>query len=119
MLLPLRNGSWIAIYYDDSHMFFTWSQAVALDSDGNWYESQVHYCGSLPIAGNLEILRKVVENASEPQQPDDSGYRNFHLLTIREAANLAVACEHLLAIGFQPVDESTRPRLRGPVAVDK
>src|SRR5262249_14500033 len=45
IVFRLREGSWIAIRYRDSHVFPMWSSAVALDSKGNWFRSTQHYCG--------------------------------------------------------------------------
>jgi hypothetical protein len=46
-VLVLQDGSWIAIHYRDSHGLVPWSYAIALDSAGQWYESDRHYCGYL------------------------------------------------------------------------
>ncbi len=45
VFLPLKDGPWIAIRYRDSHGWPMWSQAIARDSGGQWYESREHFCG--------------------------------------------------------------------------
>lgn len=45
LFAEMADGSWLAIRYRDRHGFPMWSSAVALDSEGNWYRSNEHYCG--------------------------------------------------------------------------
>ena len=45
-LFSMTNHS-ISIYYQDSHSPIFWSCSIALDSEGKWYESDLHYCGYL------------------------------------------------------------------------
>ena len=39
IVFHLADGSWIAIRYVDRHNGDFWSSAVALDSEGRWYDS--------------------------------------------------------------------------------
>jgi hypothetical protein len=45
VVLDHPDGSWIAITYKDAHNFGLPSVAVALTSDGRWFDSDRHHCG--------------------------------------------------------------------------
>jgi hypothetical protein len=124
VVLVLPERDWVAIHYEDSHRdYATWSQAVALDSGGNWYESQTHFCGHLGCAyQDLEGRRKSLEE-ERSRNPEDwppkpkQGYLfyQYHLLAIQEAKNLEEARGHLEVLGFTQMGVAGAPRLRGPL----
>jgi hypothetical protein len=119
-VIVLPNREWVAIYYEDSHGSPAWSQAVVLDSGGNWYESQTHFCGGLNLLSREpDIIRKSLADRkagrpdSSPPGPNESLFISFHLICILEAANLESASEHLSALGFIRMQVTEVPRLRG------
>lgn len=130
-ILVCQDGSWIAIHYEDSHAADSfWSYAVALDSDGNWYDSRVHYCGtflSKPNAATQEELgelegKLVAGTITEEEPIRVHGWKDGEwsflkmpgaLYAIERAPNLAEAQYVMAKIGFRPLDELTTPAFKG------
>ncbi|MBU4461405.1 MAG: hypothetical protein KJ579_12615 [Verrucomicrobia bacterium] len=87
--LRFAEGSWLAIDYEDSHAWPAWSLAIGCDSDGAWYLSTEHYCGTLAV---LDPRRD--PQASLP--PSVAA-----LAGLRSAAHLADAKAVMLEGGFR------------------
>lgn len=104
--LQMKDGSWIAIRYDDCHAPF-WSMSVAIDSGGNWYESDEHFCGQFmgyesrkeTVAEEIAILRK--DNKPIPSELED-GVKSDPLHDIEQSPDLKAAIPKLLKMGFRP-----------------
>jgi hypothetical protein len=88
IILQTRDGGWIAIRYRDSHAAPGWSSAVARDSGGAWFVSDVHFCGRFQI---YRILKERGEDLPE------------ELRSIEDAKELETARELLIGLGFQRV----------------
>jgi hypothetical protein len=127
VLLVCQDGSWIAIRYDDSHEANSfWSCALAFDSDGNWYESNYHFCGNLGgYLGTRESYAAMEEAGPIPsyQQAELYGWEvagtfDVHqtpgaLYAIEKSANLEQAIPILLRIQFRRLTEATQPQFKG------
>ena len=103
-VLKLKDGSWIAIRYRDCHRGNLWSSAVALDSAGNWFESDYHFCGELSgLRRDLQFREEMARmkelypdaSADLPERSDS------HLIELADAPNLTVAHQKLVALGFR------------------
>jgi hypothetical protein len=46
VFVQLVDGSWLAIRYVDTHGGRVQSLAVVRDSEGSWYQSREHFCGT-------------------------------------------------------------------------
>ena len=99
--LTFTDHSWMAIRYRDSHGGKLASSAVVRDSDGAWFDSSEHFCGSFPAALHLvkkqQALRELGETNAPPQTA--SG-RETTLISLMLATNLDAARNHLKALGF-------------------
>jgi hypothetical protein len=84
----IQDRDWIAIRYVDSHGGGIWSSAVARDSGGAWFVSEVHFCGRFQ---GYRIRKEKSEDL-----PDE-------LKAIEESKNLDTARERLIGLGFQRV----------------
>lgn len=57
VVLPRKDGSWIAISYKDSHMIpFAYSSAIVRTSEGEWMRSTEHFCGAFANYRNQRDL---------------------------------------------------------------
>ena len=107
IFIPLRDGSWIAIRYRDTHRGYLASLAIARDSGGNWYESDHHYCGEF-IAYKHD-RRESEELHSEPAEPGEvatnARSESFAALdAVFNAPSLEVGRQRLLKLGFETID---------------
>jgi hypothetical protein len=99
------DGSWIAIRYRDTHAGHILSLALALDSEGHWYESRRHFCGSLANWkrwGEERLLRKSDPDlVAEPEISKPNRFPTFaEYDALYSATNLVVARQALLHLGF-------------------
>lgn len=105
--LQMRDGSWIAIRYQDCHGPL-WSVAIAKDSSGNWYESREHFCGMWGSYGGLrenlahEVAVLQQENKPVPQGLVDQ-LEGLPLHEIEDSPDLATALPLFLKLGFTPM----------------
>jgi hypothetical protein len=99
VILRLRNGDWIAIRYVD-HPPPTWSVAVVLDSQGQWFVS--HRC----FRERLQRYRHAKRMGQDLAGIED-------LLAIKQAADLATARQLLLGLQFYPAHSSLLPSMTG------
>ncbi len=110
VFIPIRDGSWIAIRYRDTHAFTVASLAVAHDSGGGWYESDHHFCGAFAsyrqdrrrmdeIRSELVKLGEVETNVITSARPDIF----LTLDAIASADSLEDARAQLLKLGFEPL----------------
>ena len=100
-MIPIRDGSWIAIRYCDNHSGWVSSIAIARDSGGSLFESSVHFCGAF---GAYRHLRQEMEN----DQSDAADIiRSVPVYTALDAIHSAESLEegrkHLLELGFEPL----------------
>lgn len=120
--LRLSDGSWIAIRYWDSHALTNfYSCAVALCSDGSWYESDWHFCGTLrqytdrtrtfTEAGADDSLtgteRTSVSSGSFAQEPARTLQRIERASSLNEAKGL------LVSLRFTPLHTESHSALAG------
>jgi hypothetical protein len=99
VMLRLKDGAWIAIRYWDSHGGTIASSAVARDSAGNWFRSNVHFCGRFQYYRHLkEAVAKDDPLASNYKETLQSQFAN--LLSIEDGASVEDAHQTLLAMGF-------------------
>jgi hypothetical protein len=69
-VLLLRDGSWLAIRYKDSHAYPAWSLAVARDSGGTWFESTEHFYGSFRVIRQLQAFNhEAADYTPPPKEP--------------------------------------------------
>lgn len=92
VVFRLPDRSWIAIRYNDSHAGGIWSCAVALDSEGNWFHSSHHFCGT------LQAYRQLKAKPEEAWLLDNPCYARFQ--AIEKSANLDAARDELRSMGF-------------------
>jgi hypothetical protein len=102
---PLTNGAWVAISYRDSHAGPGFSCAVAHDSGGQWFYSDVHFCGRFRSYGATE--RQTREFAAVLEETN--GYvehwmklKDQDLFALATATNLVAARQSLIKLGFHP-----------------
>lgn len=87
-LFRIRDGSWIAIWYEDSHVWPFYSCSVALTSAGAWYTSDKHWCGG--FAYRRRLWRQHPEEAQRlPPEP------------VEAAPSLGDAVRELEGLGFR------------------
>jgi hypothetical protein len=121
ILILLRDGSWIAVRYRDSHALPIWSSAVALDSSGRWYASENHYCGTFKIyRARWDRILEVLSHPDATREEKRDILKSFwdestELTRIERASSLEAARAALQAIGFRELDCEVKPRLRGPL----
>lgn len=70
-----RDGTWMAVRYNDSHSIAAWSFAIARDSGGMWFESTEHFCGAFRIVHSLDEIGRQFGPASPlpKDPPEDRG----------------------------------------------
>ncbi len=102
IFIQIKDGSWIAIRYTDTHSIPSWSLSIALDSNGKWFESKRHFCGRLRsyrvIVKKMELLDK--------KSIDYDLFMEKHyqeLFYVASAPNLKVARKKLLLMGFYEI----------------
>ena len=107
IVIELGDGSWIAIRYIDSHSGGIFSNAIALDSDGRWYESSYHFCGrfyayKLTKKSNQDLVTKL-KAVGDDSVSFDSMMREHDetIFEIENASNLEDAQQRLLELGFR------------------
>jgi len=98
-VLHFSNSSWIAIRYDDSHIA-PWELAVALDSDGQWYESTEHFCRALNLAPIFEQMAR--ESGGPLPLPPDPPTNYFDWMQLLMASPDLPAARHHMARYFHP-----------------
>lgn len=97
ILVECPDGSWVAICYGDSHVWPTWSLALALDSNGWLYENDTHFCGRF-IA--YRGMKQKVKRYSVIETPELYGdLADIHSLA--SAKDLLTARRQLCALGFR------------------
>ena len=100
---PLSDGSWVAVRYTDSHSWPGYSCAVALDSAGQWLNSNHHFCGRFrSFQTETEKYRELDTalggNGGEFQRMTTEQYPEMFALS--SSTNLAAARAQLLKMGF-------------------
>ena len=68
-VLRFKDGSWLAIRYNDSHNIPGWSLSVAHDSGGMWFESTEHFCGFFGFMRTVDELGRI--RGLYPSPPHD------------------------------------------------
>ena len=107
LLLDLPSGEWIAIRYRDSHAYPGYSIAIALTSDGRWFESDYHYCGLFMTYRNyVERLREAAEidGPELAQEFEEALSRDGDLKRLRRIEveyTLSEAVDELRAMNFR------------------
>ena len=97
------DGSWIAIYYADTHAMRVQSLAILHDSLGRWYESEEHYCA---LFGTVRHQgRKAIGADLEPEELalQSTGFegRAGRLYELIWSGDPHRATPHIEAIGFR------------------
>jgi len=120
ILFHLEDESWIAIRYVDTHSLNIQSSAIALDSQGRWYESDEHFCGRF----NSCKLKydAILRWFADPNGTMDSkkGLKTDYLQNLEpicevdHSPNIEVAVERLLKLGFKKRISGTEPKMKGP-----
>jgi len=112
LFISLTNNQWVAIRYRDAHGLVIRSSAVALDSGGQWFESDHHFCGSLsfwPILKD-EIAEQKEQRRLTPQMfsnqvpladSDNGFYRIPDMLALDTAPDLESARRALNVLSFK------------------
>lgn len=95
MSKSFRDGSWIAIYYADTHGGRLQSLGVIRESSGRWLESNDHYCGIFSIAKRQVQMHN--EEIIDSLPSEGSLGRACAILT---AESLEEARSHVAALGF-------------------
>jgi hypothetical protein len=102
-LFPLRDGSWVAVRYTDSHAYPGYSCADALDSSGRWFRSSGHFCGRFRVyQQNEERTREVAAARGDDPATAQAALReqDEELYDLATAATLDAARAVLLKMGF-------------------
>jgi hypothetical protein len=100
---PLRDGSWVAVRYTDTHAAPGYSCAVAHDSGGQWFYSRHHFCGR--FRSYLQLEKQMRESAavtgdSEADVQSRMSRHDAQVFGLATATNLAAARAQLLTLGF-------------------
>jgi hypothetical protein len=99
------NGGWMAIRYRDTHGSGVRSLAIALDSDGRWFECGRHFCGAFAYAaGNFahEIeLREELKRVPDAETAALLDPKMNDLVPLFTAANLDSARRQMAVLGFK------------------
>ncbi|MEZ5326703.1 MAG: hypothetical protein R3F19_16780 [Verrucomicrobiales bacterium] len=110
IFIPLRDGSWIAIRYRDTHAGRIESLAVARDSGESWFESDHHFCGAFSAYAHdgrlLEEIRSELAKLGERDTNTTSRARSeifVALDAVFDAPSLEVGRQQLLKLGFEPL----------------
>ena len=100
---PLRDGSWVAVRYTDTHAAPGYSCAVAHDSGGQWFYSSHHFCGRFRIYVQVEQqTRELAEvtGDTEAQVQSSLSRGDMQMFGLAAATNLAAARAQLFTMGF-------------------
>jgi hypothetical protein len=109
VFIPIRDGSWVAIRYRDTHAGRIASLAVARDSGGNWFESDHHFCGAFAAYRErlrMEEIRSELAKLGETDTNLTTSARSdtfVALDAITSAASLDDARKQLSKLGFEPL----------------
>jgi hypothetical protein len=110
VFIPIRDGSWIAIRYRDTHAFRVASLAVACDSGGSWFESDHHFCGAFAAYRHerqrMEEIRSELAKFGETDTNLTTSTRSDTFLTldaIGSAKSLEDGRKQLAKLGFAPL----------------
>jgi len=105
IVFAFPDGSWIAIRYRDSHGGVGWSKAVAVDSTGQLYESDVHYCGAFVIYRQEKQMWKQICEATGNEGQTDLQFSGLlgQIDALASCPNLRLARKKLVSLGFEPV----------------
>lgn len=96
VVLRLPEENWVAIAYADSHQGWGfYSCAIALCSDGAWFESSEHYCGE--FAAYAGTRRWLSEGAATQESLEEQ-----RLFMVESAPDLPGAKAKLMEMGFTP-----------------
>ena len=107
VFITAKDGSWVAIRYRDSHAGGILSLALAKDSGGEWFESQRHFCGTLPsyarrrleYAANTNMLVEMF-----PVRTNRFSMPSYQQLEpVFSAVTLQALREALGNLGFKPM----------------
>ena len=114
LMMQLTNGGWIAIRYSDLHAGGIRSCAIARDSEGNWFESDRHFCGALALwprkkerllAIEAEIQRESSESLTNrlPSAVAGNGGPRLDdkIAAVESASSMAEARTALEKLGFK------------------
>ena len=107
VVLNLKDGKWIAIFYGDSHAPSIWSYALAKDSEGNWFVSRKHFCGLLSAYRN-SFKRNNWDTLDSPEELKRiSTPEHRWMVQIEKSENLAQAYPFLMELGFEKASPDT------------
>lgn len=102
IFLTFPDNSWMAIRYRDSHHGSLASSAVVLDSDGNWFHSNKHFCGA--FAGYKSHLEKQEEVRVGMRELGDANsvdlVSDHSIHPLANSNNLSLAHSRLSDLGF-------------------
>jgi hypothetical protein len=100
---PLRDGSWVAVRYTDTHAAPGYSCAVAYDSGGQWLYSNHHFCGRFRLYFQIENQTRRLATAlgeSEEQILQSMSRTAPEMFALANATNPVAARKQLLTMGF-------------------
>jgi hypothetical protein len=110
VFVPLRDGSWIAIRYRDTHAGRIAALAVARDSGGGWFQSEYHFCGALcgyqRVRQKMEELRAELAKLGDTDTNTTTSAKSDTEATLDvmfAAPSLEVGRQQLVKLGFQPL----------------
>ena len=108
MTMTYPDGSWLAVYYADSHVLMLPSIAVARDSENHWFKSEVHYCGLFKAAERFHEQRlmesELIKSGemTEDERAKAPGSEEIGLATsVLGASDLTSARGFLMSLGFE------------------
>ena len=106
VLISLRDGSWIAIRYRDTHAGRIESLAIARDSGGSWFESDHHFCGAfsnyrVERQRQEEIRLEIAKTGDTNTVPEGSSGTSAILDAAFAAPSIEAGRKQLLKLGFQ------------------
>jgi hypothetical protein len=101
IFISLKDQSWIAIRYNDLHVFTIPSSAVALDSSGKWYASTYHFCGQFGIYRSIEEQERMGMSHELFEGMMTGNIAKIHALA--SSGNLLDARKRLLQLDFYEI----------------
>ena len=116
VVLHLTNQAWIAIRYRDTHGGSLRSCAVARDSGGGWFESDVHFCGRLrgwhDLREKVNAYAEALGTNASPEEMELLGAMRAsrpasfeEMMAIEAAPGLPAARLALQRMGFRPLEK--------------
>ncbi|HWN94909.1 MAG TPA: hypothetical protein VNT99_07740 [Methylomirabilota bacterium] len=102
--VPLRDGSWVAVRYTDTHAAPGYSCAVAHDSGGEWLYSSHHFCGRFRNYFQIEKQTRdssAATGESEAEVLQRMALQDAQIFGLANATNLDAARAQLLTMGFK------------------